>query len=372
MRELRYLFMAAFISIFAACTSSLEELDDDSAITAQSVSGIDLANNLWDSFKTAGVTRAESNAYPSYYGGMYLEKDNLVVLTCENSEEVKEEIADRCKGTGFKIMDCDYSYSELSSLMDELTDVMKNTALSNELGFISCSLLDKENRIEIQLADCSRQNIDKFKSVASNSPCLTFVQGSPLTFEENIYSGSSIGTATGYGSVAYRAKMNGKAGFVTSGHVMKQIGNYLFKDDRITILGECKACSYTGTVDAAFCELSSGFIPINQVQGDFFTLKASTTGAFVGMSVNLGGRHNHSKGKVVSISVAYNGYGGTVMTKGIASDYASEGGDSGGIVYDNSGYPVGVHVGKGTVNNVARAICCSASEVNSLFLLTMY
>lgn len=360
--------MVSFGMAFVSCSDALEQ---EEIVVGRECSGTTLAVNLWNSFRN-GVTRSSEKEFPAYYGGMYLDKGRLFVFVVDDNESVRNNLLSRCGGADFEIKSCEYSYLELRNVVDRLTDMMKNASIVEDFGFLGCALLDYDNKVEVWLEDCSSESVSKFKKSVCDEPFLVFKKSGSVRFEENIYSGSAIGNGSGWGSLAYRAKMNGQIGFVTSGHVMKQVGKYLFKEDNFTILGECKACSYSGTVDAAFCSLNSGFTAINQVQGDFFSLQPSTGVAFVGLNVNLGGKYNHSSGKVVSTYVTYKGYGGTVMSNGIASSYASQNGDSGGIVYDDGGYAVGVHVGSFSIDGATRGLSCPAEDVNRLFFLTMF
>lgn len=363
------ILMVSLGTVIISCSDVLEQ--EEQTIIENEASGTILALNLWDSFRNA-ETRSAAEEFPAYYGGMFLEKGKLFVLVVDDNESVRNNLVSRCGGTDFEIKACEYSYLQLRNVVDRLTDLMKNVPIAENLGLLGCALLDYDNKVEVWLEDCSLASITKFKKVVCDEPFLVFKKGDSIRFEENIYSGSAIGNGRGWGSLAYRAKMNGQIGFVTSGHVMKQIGNFLYKEDNLTIIGECKACSYSGTVDAAFCTLNSGFTPINQVQGDFFTLQPSTGVAFVGLNVNLGGKYNHSKGKVISTYVTYKGYDGSVMSNGIASSYASQNGDSGGIVYDDGGYAIGVHIGSLPLDGTTRALSCPAEDVNRLFFLTMF
>lgn len=364
----------AVVFTMAGCSNDLDE--QNFAPETKSLSYLELANNLWDSFEgsvTRSTTAVDANIYPMYYGGMYVQNDKLVVLVRENNTSVRENLIKRCGGAGFEMINCDYSFVELRDIVQKVIKSLQNT---NELNIVGCALLDKENKIEVWLDDCSQQSIDKFKAVIGDYSCFTFKTSNPVQFEESIYSGSSIGVkngvTNGWGSLAYRARRNGAEGFVGSGHVMKYVGNALYNDNHSTVIGDCIASNIGGTVDASFCTLRSGYTPSNQVRNNFFTLSTTTKFPLVGEIVNIAGRHNNGSGHVVSTYVIYNGYTGAVMSGGIAADYASKDGDSGAVIYDNSGRLVGVHVGKVDVGGTLRAISCPAADVNSVLNLVLY
>lgn len=360
----------AVVFIIAGCSN---DLDDQNFVSeTKSLSYLDFANNLWNSFEgavTRSITAVDGNIYPSYYGGMYVQNDKLVVLVRENNVSVKEDLLKRCDGSGFEMIICDYSYEELRSIIQKVTELLQS---SDEQNVVGCALLDKENKIEVWLKDCSQLNINKFKSVIGNYSCLTFKESMSVQFEESIYSGSSIGVSSGYGSLAYRARRYGSEGFVGSGHVMKNVGNTLYKDDRSTVIGDCVACNISGTVDASFCTLRSGYTPSNQERNNFFTLTTTIKFPIVGESVNIAGRHSNGGGSIVSTYVTYKGYTGAIMTGGIAADYDSQSGDSGAVIYNNLGHLIGVHIGKASVNGINRSISCPATDVNSVLDLDLY
>lgn len=100
-------------------------VDSTSVIQQDSVLSVDeMIVNLNSSF-VVSTTRGSENeivAYPSDYGGMYINKEGklIILVAGDLNKEVKSSYALRAGGSGFLMEACEYSYNELETLRSEL------------------------------------------------------------------------------------------------------------------------------------------------------------------------------------------------------------------------------------------------------------
>lgn len=139
--------------------------------------------NIDDSFM--GKTRSiKDTIYPNYYGGSYIDDEGgLVILSTDNVDCVVEDLKLRAKSSNFKVEKCEYSLNELQSLNKKLGDFFENTSIANDLKWVSVGIDIINNKVSVDLEDCSEQMIAKFKSMISDSPMIKFNEVSPIIWD---------------------------------------------------------------------------------------------------------------------------------------------------------------------------------------------
>ena len=139
--------------------------------------------NIDESFM--GKTRSIEDAiYPNYYGGSYIDdKGGLVILSTDNVDSVVEDLKLRAKSSNFKVEECEYSLNELQSLNKKLGDFFENIKIANDLKWVSVGIDIINNKVSVDLEDCSEQIIAKFKSMVSDSPMIKFNEVSPIIWD---------------------------------------------------------------------------------------------------------------------------------------------------------------------------------------------
>ena len=140
---------------------------------------------------------------------------------------------------------------------------------------------------------------------------------------------------------------------VSSGHLFTYYGEPAYEGS--TQIGSCTATQNSGSVDAAFVLVidPSTYIPSNYIcsTSDFLSTTTSRPGS--GTVVNKRGQTTgRTTGKIISTNASET-FSGKFFTNLTNADYASSGGDSGGVIYTyvsstNTRYTVGVHKGTGS------------------------
>ncbi|QIH31383.1 hypothetical protein [Sphingobacterium sp. DR205] len=122
-------------------------------------------------------------AYPDYYGGAYVsENGQLTVYIKQDNEQIKQEVIGIAgtKDIAFKCFD----YTYLTELMGRLNDFVRSKKDPKLIENISTfSLLEKENKIEVGLLDCSPEKIGEFRKSVLDSPVLSFKESGKVQLE---------------------------------------------------------------------------------------------------------------------------------------------------------------------------------------------
>ena len=154
--------------------------------------------------------------------------------------------------------------------------------------------------------------------------------------------------------MGFRAKVNGKQGYITAGHYFNGVGDS-------STGGTVTKWKESGSVDAAFVETSfwtNTFKPPSNTlyypSGSITTLNNNICPT-LSLNMNIaktGFKTGYTSGQIKNLNYSAN-YGGIYHTKLIATDYHSMPGDSGGTVFVpnnvNGGAPLaGIHLGDST------------------------
>ncbi len=333
----------------------------------------ELYSKLNDSFGKVEV-RKESD-YPDYYGGAYINNDgNLVVNLVDNSNGNNQDIEKRIGTDAFIPKSCKYSYKMLTRIMDSL-NTYKHQNLKNPIcnNFNSYSLLDDQNIIVVYLDNYNQEQIDAFKQQVLDSPAIEFKKAeSKFSSEISVNPGSKIHHFDKYGSVGYRAKLNGEIGFVTAGHLVDVNGMI---DDNDYYYAICRAHKQSGSVDASFCEITdSSYTPTNTLNGTSNTLSTTISEPGVGTVINkIGYSGGQTSGTILSTNASATDEYGVTYTNLTSADYTSAAGDSGGIIYSyisstNTRLTLGIH--KGASGSTRYYI--KANKINSALGTSRY
>ena len=231
--------LACCVSVTYSCASSsnssknLYYLDEDSTNLQQNSSNGEAEalaawNRLMD---TLGCSRnvSDSIEYPDYYGGSYIDKGELVVLS--PIRFLGKDNYDAVLGRGnYRLEGCDYSYKELvnvMSIIDKYKLENKESSVSN--NFYSYEISEKDNRVIVYLQEYSDEAIASFKNEVINSPIIEFLRalGVPVYWSAIVYPGESIQPVNGAPETAgYRAKyVTGNTGKSAAAGLTKMLGD---------------------------------------------------------------------------------------------------------------------------------------------------
>lgn len=406
----------------SSCTDRLQEAASISLNPKiKSETGFKASLNLENSFISTRSTEP-TPIYPDYYGGGYIsDNDELVVLVKKgyDKENAKIEFQSRSKSSNILIKECDYSFNELMDLNTKLGNVFcSNNNLVKDLGWFSVGLLPIENRISVCLFDCSENNIQRFKSEVSDSPMIIFEEISNINYDTeiqevtdsiaikekatsmtNVHAGSQInriGKATNNkgeiidailnGSVGFRAMMGNEHGFITAAHCAPEVNMKFNFGSSTDYLGKVTKTAIFQKVDAAFVAVDyTKYYPTNVTQWSKTTYqsKCLKTDNFLNSIANQSMIvEGQSTKKAIKIKVyklhntqSVQGFASTgkptffpvsevVYANFTVPSDTTKSGDSGGIVYTQTGaYLGGIHIGKATLKtNSTRIEMFSSAE----------
>jgi len=302
--------------------------------------------------------------YPKYYGGAYIEENGqLVVLINGKMESGKAAVISIIGEGNIEFIKADFSFAQLTEIMNSLNEYVirkKNPSVSR--NFKTYYIMDKENRVVVELDNYRDEKIAEFKKNVGNFPGILFTKSSGETeIEASLQPGCKAAinsSGTSYGSFGFRAKRNSdnKAGMVTAGHVIG-VGQTLYYGS--TAVGTCSVSQQSGSVDAAFVPITNttSYTPSNLLCTTSSSVLSTTTSLpGAGTVVNKRGiTTGRTSGTIISTNATTTTTAGITYTNLTSASYSSSGGDSGGLVYtyiSSTGtlYTVGVHLGSNSCN----------------------
>lgn len=378
------LFMISCSTIITSCSDEVELPAED--LLETNVSSEDAYNNFLKSLEGLVTREAKVYNYPDYFGGCFTNDNGICVfqiVSSLNNAEIINDLRKRTKSNNFSIQECEYSYSELNALLSDIKEKLFDKSFyetKEELKWYGCYLDTESNRIVVRLGECTDEYIAKFKKIVSNSPMIKFIEGGkniitipskeekmpPLlpneaTKEQETFrlgDGFYVG-GRGFGSIGCRAKdSNNSKGFITSGHVIGVLELAYNNNNAINAhsIGTCEMSIMEGEykTDAAFVSVNDNvFIslvtPNNNVlsqsnapilkKGDGVSKEGYTTGYKKGKVTGVGYGDVFTAEYPNRPSVTY------AVDNLVIASYDSDKGDSGGVVYSDSRYVVGIHMG---------------------------
>lgn len=376
MKNLLSLFAIMAVLTFSGCSdsASLENPDSiektEAKMSSRSSAEADASHQweanvklskLLESFgKTVNRFKEEVPNYPAYYGGSYItENGTLVVYLSADFEQSKQKVSSIIGEGNIDFKAAKYSYSYLSDIMDQLNEFVLNKKDAAAIrNFNAFALMDRENKIIVDLHEYSDASIKNFKRYVSAAEGISFKKSEgEMVLEATLNPGckAALNTAgTSYGSYGFAAKRNsdGKVGMVTAGHVINA-GQTLYEGS--TAIGVCSVRQISGSIDASFIPITNPttYIPSNTLCGTASdVLSTSTSLPGVGTVVNKrGATTGYTSGTILSTNATWTSpTSGNTLTNITTANYVSDGGDSGGIVYtyiSSSGTrpTVGTHIG---------------------------
>ena len=119
--------------------------------------------------------------FPLYYGGSYINKNNLLFVHIVDSLDniyTKSDIINRIGNKDFKIKKCSYSLKMLGDTLNQLNTVFNRNKylLKENLKTSNFEINIENNVILILLEDSTMENIQEFKRNIMDSPLFHFSQ----------------------------------------------------------------------------------------------------------------------------------------------------------------------------------------------------
>lgn len=401
MKKLTFLLVAMAAGLLAACTSDVLEgtLPDDAvrqtpgdAVALLPEAG--MQSEAYRSYETLmGLMKAQTRSagtsavYPEYYGGSYVDDNGKLVVLLASSEAATRS-AGSLKGSlsdgSVVYKTCTYSYNTLNALVARITEKAESGAsfIYDNVGMFGVD--DETNSVLVGLYDNSMDAIAQFRNNVADSPALRFAQCSPI-LNHALNCADSIGATFSRASVGYRAKdKSGNPGIVTAGHFIV-VNQQLCEPIGFNVIGVCTQSRLDdGLIDAAFCKVvATNYMPTNRIaymaNPAADTLSVDLAQPPANLYVNMVGmRSKRQSGKVYIASMnVVDSSQKRILTDVIIAEYATQHGDSGGIVYAltssiNKRSTVGINKGSTVINGKTYGVCIKAYLINQTFGLSRY
>lgn len=369
------LLVCSFI-MFSCSDEVRQEEDQRKTSMEMSIEGTSLlvANAFFESVKKASKTRSLVSAtYPDYYGGCYMSNEGRTVFKVVKGyvNFARKDLEARVGTSCFDIEECEYSYNSMENILRELDYKFFSKEFDKKrhsLGWLGYGINNKDNVIEIELRECTDGSIARFKSEVMDYPNFRFEVGYEFTnkwddsnskLKENkvttrnvtgLTMGGEIWCLGSKGSIGYRAKnSSNEVGFVTAGHVSS-----LFTNVSLTLGGTeigYAEQSVVGGIDAAFISLYPGYEITSTVTAHGMNSIMTTLPIVLIENSGVGKEGAstfYTTGKVLETGRRITN-NGVAINNVTVTDYDSDGGDSGGIVFDTTFRRLaGVHQGART------------------------
>jgi len=320
-----------------------------------------------------GKVNLTSEDYPDYYAGSYLdESDDLVIMVTGSLDVAKKELEKVLSNYEYKISYVENSYKKLTLILEAIDEhfFKDSDEPYDNKGVYAYGILEKENRIFVDLADFDELAIKRFKETIDNSSLIEFREGIKAEELATVRPGGPVESPSGGSSIGYRVRRNGVDGFLMSAHA---IG--INQDASIgrTVVGRITARVLAGSVDAAFCRAGSNTTPSRTLhQERNITVSSTIQQTVITTMVLRAGRHGTSGGSITATGVRETSLSpplsNLVRTTAIAYR-----GDSGGIFARLVGLemrPLGI-LTRG-VPGGSRSYYCTAANINSSLGTVLY
>lgn len=317
--------------------------------------------------------KTDTDAYPGYYGGAYIDQEGHLIV-CVTEDRAKTEVIDSIgKFTGnpdIKIKTVKFSFNELIHAQNEISNIMvqltsEESADNDGVAKTGVSLIEshpqyevvksisavytdeEKNALMVQVMDLSNEKIDAFKKAFSSIKCVEFSEGYNNTPTVSWQPGRGIWNfnggrfSTGYPVYFTNSSGSRERGFITAGHAYATSGANAYTANSTSstyLLATLVRSQFSGSTDAALMRIVGSTYTMSgttfyggvTLASDRYTLPAqgavvykegSTTGVTVG---------------VVNSTNYTVDYGTVTLTNMLNTSALNLGGDSGGPMYVSS------------------------------------
>lgn len=359
-RSMKSKFLKIFLSIMVLSLALLSNMKVNYAednIPDQTIPK-ELADKLNDSFKKEN----NNYKYPDYFGGMYIDDDNILVIKV-TTEKAKKEIEELLGKEGYRIDLVKFSYKELE-------EYAENFAMKNNVDGFSVDIRNNNAKIytddndliqaknKLETLNLNRnvkiKNVDL--NVSKNMkdiPGVTILKVSNEVTNAGIVGGSDIAYNGSRMTVGFSGHYGNRPAIVTAGHASFSVGDTVKYNGRV--LGKVIFKNfYNGAFgEFSIIEVTNPYFKISNVirykNGEFRRLRAIDKNPVEGLYVS---KYGHTtKDAVVQIKdtnysskLGQNIIKGRVLCRMVRGD--SKGGDSGGPYYhykNNKYHALGIH-----------------------------
>ncbi len=339
--------LTAFSSLFVGASATSDKTIADRELTTylnKQDESNEIYNKLLQSFTQDGKYHLEEN-YPDYYAGAYIgENGNLVILTKNAQDADIVDLRQICGDGDYVIQSAKYSFNELLSAKKQISSLWAKACEKKlfEQQPFSVSIRDDYNKVFIGVADIEHKALLDYLTKDIDASMYELYESVAPQEMGNYYPGDYINGDTS-GSAGYKAKLTisgeEKTGFITAGHVTGGSNIYTGWTHLIKI-GNTIVEQNSGSVDAAFVELTGNNTFANQVEGYTITPGVSVIPAINSTVYKIGNSSDITSGTVISNMNEswWNVDGVPVKFINLCDTTVyCEDGDSGGLMYTKTG-----------------------------------
>lgn len=292
------------------------------------------------------------------YAGSIIDDEGKLIVYISSELSILDPLRDELSSTGvidddIKFVQVQYSYEDLEAQQSDMWRI-RNVAMESESNFgewagkiISVAINPEHNCISVlanNFGDSDYLLCERYFGDYSYEVEITTASGE-IHEEVTLKPGQGISTG---GSLGFRCKLNGIAGFVTAVHTASW--STLPKlIDGSTEYGQITAGVYDGKADFCFAKITNSnyTVSLTTNTSPSYTLHASNyvVSLPTNYTVYMAGTTSSS---VRTGKVLYYNYAISSGTQWLLCDYSSAGGDSGGCIFANVNgdyVVVGIHNG---------------------------
>ena len=127
----------------------------------------------------------EGDTYPSYYGGVYLKKQNLVILITKDSKEAEAEVREIVgQKEGIHIRYVKYSLNDLKEVQENIRETYSELYDEGEEDVVQLlddvrgtSVSQENNEVVVKITEITNRKIRKFKKLFGDYDCVRYEEG---------------------------------------------------------------------------------------------------------------------------------------------------------------------------------------------------
>lgn len=307
---------------------------------------------------------------PDWFGGAYLDGEELVVLAASDPETAVSV----AKPEGFTVKPAKYSYRYLEEQKTQIVGALRTpsdeTAASGLAErFLGCGIYEPDNKVHVVFEGLTESDREAFGRCVSGSEAVALLEGTRRKKQLSVYPSDCLNCRRNYFTMGYAAQSpDGRYnGFVTCGHIVADVGDLIQKG--VTTVASVADLYDNKELDACFAVSSSNVGTHNQViiEKDV-TITDATENFLTGASVVMyGATSGAQKGTVRCCS-----FDCKEINDLLVCDYQSKTGDSGApVVLAGTGLVMGIHVAEDSIDGVTLRESVKAVKINAAFNLVI-
>ena len=302
--------------------------------------------------------RSQYNSVRANYAGSIIDDEGKLIVYISSELSISDQLREELRNTGIndddiKFMQVQYSYEDLEAQQSDMWRI-RNEAMESSRDLeewarkiISVAINPEHNCVSVLANNFGDSDYLLCERYFGDYPYKVEITSASDEIHEEVTLKPGQGISTG-GSLGFRCKLNGIAGFVTAVHTASWSTLPKLKNGSIEY-GQITAGVYDGKADFCFAKITNSNYTVSRITNTSpsYTLHASNY--VVALPTNYTVYMAGTNSSTVRIGkVLYYNYAISSGTQWLLCDYPSSGGDSGGCIFANVNgdyVVVGIHNG---------------------------